>query len=84
MSKYESLSTLEAISKYGSYIVGSTLGVFILGIYTERTNQEGVITGFVVGVIAVVLFALFTDAFWLWYNLVGFLVTVVYQTRFPC
>ncbi|GAB2555189.1 sodium:solute symporter family transporter [Spirosoma areae] len=77
MSKYENLSALEAISKYGSYIVGSTLGVFILGIYTERTNQQGVIIGFVVGVVAVVLFAVFTDAFWLWYNLVGFVVTVV-------
>ncbi len=77
MSKYESMSALEAISKYGSYIVGSTLGVFILGIYTQRTNQAGVIAGFIVGVVAVVLFALLTDAFWLWYNLVGFVVTLV-------
>ena len=77
MSKYENLSALEAISKYGSYIVGSTLGVFILGIYTERTNQQGVIIGFVTGVLAVVAFALFTNAFWLWYNLVGFIVTLL-------
>ncbi len=77
MSRYENLSALEAISKYGSYIVGSTLGVFILGIYTERTNQQGVIIGFIVGVIAVVGVAVFTDIFWLWYNLVGFMVTLV-------
>jgi SSS family solute:Na+ symporter len=77
MSKYESLSALEAISKYGSYIVGSSLGVFILGIYTRRTNEAGVVIGLVVGVVAVAFFALFTDAFWLWYNLVGFVVTVV-------
>lgn len=77
MSKYENLSALEAISKYGSFIVGSTLGVFMLGIYTQRTNQAGVIIGFILGVVAVIFFALFTDAFWLWYNLVGFGVTVV-------
>jgi SSS family solute:Na+ symporter len=77
MSKYEHLSALEAISKYGSYIIGSTLGVFILGIYTRRTNEAGVVIGLVLGVVAVALFALFTDAFWLWYNLVGLVVTVI-------
>jgi Na+/proline symporter len=76
MSKYESISALEAISKYGSYIIGSTLGAFILGIYTQRTNEAGVIIGLVVGVVAVACFALFTDAFWLWYNLVGLVVTL--------
>jgi SSS family solute:Na+ symporter len=77
MSKYESISALEAISKYGSYIIGSTLGAFILGIYTQRTNEAGMIIGLVAGVVAVAFFALFTDAFWLWYNLVGLVVTLV-------
>ncbi|HLL94731.1 MAG TPA: sodium/solute symporter [Spirosoma sp.] len=77
MSKYEHLSALEAISKYGSYIIGSTLGAFILGIYTQRTNEPGVIIGLVVGVMVVALVALFTDVFWLWYNLIGLVATLV-------
>ena len=75
MSQNNNLSLLEAISKYGSYTVGSTISVFILGIFTQRANEKSVNIGLVLGIVVVLLIATFTDIFWMWYSLVGFIVT---------
>ena len=66
---------MEAISKYGSYTVGSTLSVFILGIFTQRTNETGANIGLILGIVVVLLIATFTNIFWMWYSLFGFVIT---------
>jgi len=77
LQSFVKLSVLESIGKYGSYILGSMLGVFLLGIYTRKTNEKGAITGFVSGFVAVMLVATQTNITWLWNTLIGTVVTMV-------
>lgn len=69
------LSLLEAISKYGSYLLGSMLGVFVLGLFTKSANEKGTILGFFIGVFSVSYIAQNTNTFWMWNNLIGLIVT---------
>ena len=71
------LSILEAISKYGSYMLGSMLGVFILGFYTKKANQIGSSIGLISGILVVAQVAQNTEVFWMWNNLIGVTVTLV-------
>lgn len=77
LQSFVKLSVLESIGKYGSYILGSMLGVFLLGIYTRKTNEKGAITGFLSGFVAVMLVATQTNFTWLWNTLIGTLVTMI-------
>lgn len=72
------LSILEAISKYGSYLLGSMLGVFILGFYTKKANQIGTSIGLISGVFVVAYVAQNTAVFWMWNNLIGVTVTLIF------
>jgi SSS family solute:Na+ symporter len=77
LQSFVTLSVLESIGKYGSYILGSMLGVFLLGIYTKKTNEKGAVAGFLSGFVAVVFVATQTNITWLWYSLVGTVITLV-------
>ena len=70
------LPILEAISKYGSYIYGSILGVFLLGMYTTKANEKGTIVGFVAGIASVAYVAQNTQVAWTWNTFIGLFVTV--------
>lgn len=69
-------NVLIAINKIGSLINGPILGVFILAIFTVKTNGTnacfGLITGFVGNII---LWIFFPNISWLWWNVIGFFVT---------
>lgn len=71
------LSILEAISKYGSYLLGSMLGVFVLGMFTKKANEKGTIIGFFSGIIVVSMVAQNTNIFWMWNNLIGLTITSI-------
>ena len=71
------LSILEAISKYGSYLLGSMLGVFVLGMFTNHINEKGAIAGLVSGVAVVSIVAQNTNVYWMWNNLIGLIVTTL-------
>lgn len=71
------LSILEAISKYGSYLYGSMLSVFLLGMYSKKVNEKGVTWGFIIGVAVVAYVAQNLNVFWMWNNLIGVTVTAV-------
>lgn len=71
------LSILEAISKYGSYLLGSMFGVFILGFYSKKANQTGSSIGLIAGVFTVSYVAQNTSVFWMWNNLIGVTVTLI-------
>ena len=77
IQSFAKLPVLESIGKYGSYIVGSMLGVFLLGIYTEKTNEKGSIAGFVSGFAAVVFVSSQMHISWLWNTLVGLVITIL-------
>jgi len=71
-------SLIEVVNRYGSYVYGSLLGVFILAILTTRATARGAFWGLVAGIIAV--FAVSAELPWityLWYNLIGAVVVVV-------
>ena len=70
-------SLIEVVNRYGSYVYGSLLGVFILAIIFRRATARGAFYGLIAGMIAVVTSALtLTWLAYLWYNLIGAVVAV--------
>jgi Na+/proline symporter len=71
-------SLIEVVNRYGSFIYGSLLGVFILGILTRRATASGAFWGLIAGMLVVLTVALQLPwiAF-LWHNLIGAAVVVV-------
>jgi solute:Na+ symporter, SSS family len=70
-------SLIEVVNRYGSYVYGSLLGVFILAILTRRATAPGAFWGLIAGMVAVVMVAI--ELPWisfLWYNLIGAAVVV--------
>jgi len=71
-------SLIEVVNRYGSFVYGSLLGVFILAIMTKRATPRGAFWGLITGMIAVLAVA--TQLPWiafLWHNLIGAVVVVV-------
>lgn len=68
-------SILEVISQYGSYLLGAMLAVFTLGLFSSKTNEKSVIFGFLIGIIGTAFISHMFNIFWMWNNLVGFLIT---------
>ena len=66
---------IEAVNAVGSLFYGGMLGVFILAFFMKSATGTGAFWGVVIGEIAIFTTAQFTEAF-LWYNVVGALVTV--------
>src|ERR1700694_4095991 len=71
-------SLIEVVNRYGSFVYGSLLGVFILAILTKRATARGAFIGLIIGMAAVltVAFQMPWIAF-LWHNLIGAVVVVV-------
>jgi SSS family solute:Na+ symporter len=70
-------SLIEVVNRYGSYVYGSLLGVFILAILTKRATGTGAFYGMIAGMIVVITVAV--ELPWityLWYNLIGAVVAV--------
>ena len=71
-------SLIEVVNRYGSFIYGSLLGVFILAILTKRATARGAFWGLIAGMLAVLAVAL--ELPWiafLWHNLIGAAVVVI-------
>jgi Na+/proline symporter len=70
-------SLIEVVNRYGSFIYGSLLGVFILAILTRRATALGAFWGLIAGMAVVLVVALMTPIAFLWHNLIGAAVVVV-------
>jgi len=71
-------SLIEVVNRYGSFVYGSLLGVFILAIMTKRATARGAFWGLIAGMAAVLTVAI--ELPWiefLWHNLIGAVVVVV-------
>jgi SSS family transporter len=66
---------IEAVNQVGSYFYGTMLGVFVLAFFVKRTGGHAAFIGVIAGEAAIVLASRFTSAY-LWYNVVGCLVTI--------
>lgn len=72
-------SIIVSINKIGSLINGPILAVFLLGILTKRTNQKGVIAGFLLGFLFnTYLWIAAPTISWLWWNVIGFFITYIF------
>jgi Na+/proline symporter len=69
-------SLIEVVNKFGSFFYGSLLGVFVLAFAVKRANSNGAFFGLLFGITSVWIASNFTKIEFLWFNVVGCLVTV--------
>ena len=62
---------LELIVKVNSYFYGCLLGVFLLGMITERAIGGGARAGLIAGMTAVLLCSAWQPVLWIWFGAVG-------------
>jgi len=70
-------SLIEVVNKFGSFFYGSLLGVFVLAFAVKRARSRGAFFGLLFGIVSVWIASNFTDIEFLWFNVVGCLVTVL-------
>jgi Na+/proline symporter len=70
-------SLIEVVNKFGSFFYGSLLGVFVLAIAVKRARARGAFFGLMFGIGSVWVASSFTKIEFLWFNVVGCLVTVL-------
>ncbi len=70
-------SAIEAVNRIGSNFYGPILGVFVLAIGARWANGHGAFAGVLLGIVAVQLTARYSEISYLYYNLVGTVVSVV-------
>lgn len=70
-------SLIEVVNKFGSFFYGSLLGVFVLAIGVPRARARGAFFGLLFGIASVWVASNFTKIEFLWFNVVGCVVTVL-------
>ena len=71
-------SLIEVVNKFGSFFYGSLLGVFVLAFIVKRARARGAFFGLLFGITSVWIASWFTDIEFLWFNVIGCLVTVFF------
>jgi len=69
-------SLIEVVNRFGSFFYGSLLGVFVLAFVVKRARARGAFFGLLFGITSVAVASNFTDIAFLWFNVVGCVVTV--------
>jgi Na+/proline symporter len=69
-------SLIEVVNTFGSFFYGSLLGVFVLAFAVPSAKSAGAFFGLLLGISSVWIASYFTDIAFLWFNVVGCLVTV--------
>lgn len=67
---------LEASNKAVGLVGGPLLGLFLLGMLTRRADGRAAMVGWAAGVVALIPIAFFSKVSFLWYAMVGCLVTM--------
>ncbi len=70
-------SLVEFVNVIGSLFYGTILAVFLLAFYTREVSGTATFLGAILGEAAVVYCALFTSMAYLWWNVVGCLVSIL-------
>jgi Na+/proline symporter len=70
-------SLIEVVNTFGSFFYGSLLGVFVLAIAVKRARSRGAFWGLLCGMASVWFASRYTKIEFLWFNVVGCVVTVV-------
>jgi Na+/proline symporter len=69
-------SLIEVVNTFGSFFYGSLLGVFVLAFAVPGARPAGAFYGLLFGIVSVWIANAYTDVAFLWFNVVGCLVTV--------
>lgn len=69
-------SLIEVVNRFGSFFYGSLLGVFVLAFVVKRSNARGAFFGLLFGIASVWIASFYTNIEFLWFNVIGCLVTV--------
>lgn len=70
-------SLIEVVNKFGSFFYGSLLGVFVLAFAVKRARARGAFWGLLFGIASVWVASHYTNIEFLWFNVIGCLVTVI-------
>lgn len=70
-------SLIEVVNKFGSFFYGSLLGVFVLAFVVKRARGRGAFWGLLFGIASVWMASNFTEIEFLWFNVIGCVVTVL-------
>jgi Na+/proline symporter len=70
-------SLIEVVNKFGSFFYGSLLGVFVLAIAVKRARARGAFWGLLFGIASVWIASLYTNIEFLWFNVIGCVVTII-------
>ena len=73
-------SLIEVVNTFGSFFYGSLLGVFVLAFAIPQAKPAGAFYGLLFGIVAVWIASAGTEIAFLWFNVVGCLVTVAAGT----
>lgn len=71
-------SLIEVVNKFGSFFYGSLLGVFVLAFVVKRARARGAFFGLLFGIASVWIASWYTTIEFLWFNVIGCLVTVFF------
>jgi Na+/proline symporter len=71
-------SLIEVVNKFGSFFYGSLLGVFVLAFAVKRARSRGAFFGLLFGIASVWIASNYTKIEFLWFNVIGCLVTVIF------
>ena len=71
-------SLVEAVNQVGSFFYPVMLGTFILGFFFKRVQGGSAFWALLAGEASIVACALFTKIAFLWYNVIGAVVVVVF------
>ena len=69
-------SLIEVVNTFGSFFYGSLLGVFVLAFGVPGARPAGAFYGLLFGIVSVWIASAYSDIAFLWFNVVGCLVTV--------
>lgn len=69
-------SLIEVVNKFGSFFYGSLLGVFVLAVAIKRARARGAFFGLLFGISSVWIASIYTRIEFLWFNVIGCVVTV--------
>jgi SSS family transporter len=64
-------TVVDGVLSIAGFVTGIVLGVFLLGILTERVGEKAALSGLVVGLATVSYFAFGTRVAWPWFALIG-------------
>ncbi len=70
-------TTIVLINAVGSMLYGPILAAFLLGMLSKRITATGIKKGIVAGIAGNLLLWIFTSVSWMWWNVSGFLVTIL-------